>query len=188
MNPAPNHRVGTFVNPHPNPPAPKLTVQTSRVNAIPVTQTGRGIQCFDCKQWGHHRANCRNKVPQRGRPHTTLPSQEKAFANRQGNPSPRKNPEPNQPVNINYVDISEEAEEQAEVYATLDPSGMDHQYTILKVEGDYEGKPLTFLIDSSSLHSFISPNLAKQLNIEPRPTGDELRSNFRCGRLSIPRS
>lgn len=176
LNTAPEHRTRTFVTaPCPNSLAPKPPVQPAKVNAIPTAQTGRGMQCFDCLQWGHHRADCPNKVQQRGRPRATLPSQEKAFANWQGSPSPRKTPRPNQSVNVNYVDVSKEAAEQAKVYAALDPSGRNCQYTILEVEGDYEGKPLTFLVNSSSSHSFISPNLAKRLNVEPRPIGKKLR-------------
>ena len=166
MNSVPDRRTRTFVAPRPNPPVPKPPVQPARVNAVPVTQNGRGIKCYDCQQWGHHRSNCPNKNFQRGRPRAALPSQEKEFAKTQGIPSPRKNTRPNQQANENYVDVSEEAEEQAEVYAALNPNSRDHQYTVLEFKGDYEGKPLTFLINSGSLHSFISPNLTKQTNVD----------------------
>ena len=63
LNTTPDRRTKTFVAPRPNPPAPKPPIQPTKVNAIPLTQTGRRIQCYDCQQWGHHRANCRNKVP-----------------------------------------------------------------------------------------------------------------------------
>ena len=144
MNPAPDHRTGTFVAPRPNPPAPKLPVQPSRVNAIPVTQTGRGIQCFNCKQWGHRRTDCPSKGPRRGRPRNTLPPRERAFTDQHENPNPRENLGPAQPTMINYVSISDEAEEQAEVYATQGLSKRNRQYPILEDQEDYEGKPLTF--------------------------------------------
>ena len=67
------------------------------------------------------------------------------------------------------------AKEQAQIYATLDPSGQNCQYTILEAQGDYEGKSLTFLIDSRSSHSFISPNTIKRLRVEAHPTGKKLR-------------
>ena len=67
------------------------------------------------------------------------------------------------PVKINYVNLGDEAEEQAQIYAALDPSGRNRQFSILEVQGDHKGKPLTFLIDSGSSHSFISPGIAKRL-------------------------
>ena len=114
MNTTPDRRTGTFVNRHPNQTAPKPPIQPAKVNAIPVTQNGRGLQCFDCKKWGHRRGECPNKGPRRGSS-TTLPPQERKFANQRGNPSPRENQGPAKPVKINYVSVSDEAEEHAEV-------------------------------------------------------------------------
>ena len=57
----------------------------------------------------------------------------------------------------------------------------NRQYSILEAQGDYEGKPLTFLIDSGSLHSFISPNTAKRLRIEAQPTERKLRASLANG-------
>ena len=54
-----------------------------------------------------------------------------------------------------------EEEEQAQIYATLNLSGRNHQYIVIEAQGDYEGKSLTFLIDSSSSHSFISQEQQK---------------------------
>ena len=71
-----------------------------------------------------------------------------------------------------------EAEEQAQICAALDPSGRNHQYSILEVQGDYEGKPLIFLIDSRSSHSFISPKIAKRLGVNPQPTGRMLKASL----------
>ena len=74
-----------------------------------------------------------------------------------------------------------EGEEQAQIYAALDPSGRNRQYTVLEAQGEYEGKPLTFLIDSGSSHSFISPSTAKRLRIEALPTGKKLRASLANG-------
>ena len=64
-------------------------------------------------------------------------------------------------MKINHIKLGEAAEEQAQIYAALDLSGRNQQFSILETQGDYEGKPLTFLIDSGSSHSFISPGTAK---------------------------
>ena len=67
-------------------------------------------------------------------------------------------------------------EEQAQIYVALDPSGCNHQYTMLEAQGEYEGKSLTFLIDAKSSHSFMSPSTAKRLRVEAQPTGKKLRA------------
>ena len=103
------------------------------------------------------------------------------FANHNRDPPPRGNPGTAQPAKVNFVRVSDQAEERAEVYAALDPSGRNCQYSILEVQGIYEGKPLTCLVDSGSSHSFISPNLAKRLNVEPRPVGKKLRATLANG-------
>ena len=72
-------------------------------------------------------------------------------------------------------------EEQAQIYAALDPSGRNRQYSILEAQGDYEGKSLTFLIDSGSSHSFILPSTATQLQVESRPTRRKLRASLANG-------
>ena len=51
----------------------------------------------------------------------------------------------------------------------------------MEAQGDYEGKPLTFLIDSKSLHSFISPSIAKRLQVEAHPTGHKLQVSLANG-------
>ena len=81
-------------------------------------------------------------------------------------------------VKINYISVKIEGEEQAQIYVALDPSGCNHQYTVLEAQGDYEGKSLTFLIDSRSSHSFISPRTAKRLRVEAHPTGKKLRASL----------
>ena len=45
----------------------------------------------------------------------------------------------------------------------------------METQGEYEGKPLSFLIDFGSSHSFISLATVKRLQLEPLPTGRKLR-------------
>ncbi|MCO5550692.1 hypothetical protein L7F22_004182 [Adiantum nelumboides] len=83
----------------------------------------------------------------------------------------------------NYLTIIDEVTEQAHVYAALDPSGRNQQYSILEAQGDYQGKSLTFLIDSGSSHSFISPSTVKHLHLEPRSTGKKLQVSLASGSI-----
>ena len=85
--------------------------------------------------------------------------------------SREKTPAQPKNVKINYTSVKTKGEEQAQIYAALDPSGCNRQYTILEAQGDYEGKSLAFLIDSKSSHSFISPSTEKRLRVETQPTG-----------------
>ena len=99
------------------------------------------------------------------------------------NPNPanqRINPPPTKST-ANYVTITEEMEEQAHVYAALDPSGRNRQFSILEAQGDYEGKPISFLIDSGSSHSFISPATVKRLQLETQAIGKKLRVSLASG-------
>ena len=162
------------------PAAPKPFVQQTRVNALPITQSGKHVQCFECRQFGHKKAECPNK-DKKNVPRPALPPQKQAFQNRNRNQPRGPAPAQLKAVKVNYVSVKEEAEEQAQIYAALDPSGYNRQYSILEAQGDYEGKPLTFLIDSGSSHSFISPSTAKRLKIEPQPTGKKLRASLANG-------
>ena len=74
-----------------------------------------------------------------------------------------------------------EGEEQAQIYDALDPSGRNRQFTVLKIEGEYEGNSLTFLIDSCRSHLFISPSIAKRLGLKAQPTGKKLRASLANG-------
>ncbi|MCO5566312.1 hypothetical protein L7F22_019989 [Adiantum nelumboides] len=133
-------------------PVNRPEVQPVCVNALPITQGGRPIHCFDCGQEGHKRINC---------------------------------PQPRIPVKTvaNHVTITDEVTEQAHVYAALDPSGKNRQYSILEAQGDYQGKSLTFLIDSGSSHSFISPSTVEHLHLEPLPTGRKLQVSLASGSI-----
>lgn len=180
--------------------------QPVRVNALPVTQGGRPIQCYECQEWGHRRADCprrrgnpnqnqgfqrQNQGPQRQNqgPHRLnqgtqrTPPTNRNQAGNLRNSGP-VNQRPNQPpirTNVNHVTITDEVEEHAQIYAALDPSGKNKQFSILEAQGDYQGKPLTFLIDSGSSHSFISPTTVKRLELEPQPTGKNLRVSLASG-------
>ena len=74
-----------------------------------------------------------------------------------------------------------EGEEQVQIYAVLDPSGRNRQFTVLEVEGEYEGNSLTFLIDSGSSCSFISLSTPKRLGLTTQPTGKKLRASLANG-------
>lgn len=140
-------------------PAP----QSIQVNALPITQSGRPIQCFRCQEWGHKRAECPN-----GQkfvfPNQPLPLQNKLAAStgqgrsfkspgtRSGNQSQAKPPptnpnpriglqkDPPRNTTVNFVFVKEEVEEQAQIYAALDPSGHNRQFSILEAQGGYEGR------------------------------------------------
>ncbi|MCO5603373.1 hypothetical protein L7F22_057523 [Adiantum nelumboides] len=118
------------------PPAPMKPVQ---VKALPVTQSGKSIQCFECKEWGHKKYNCpKAKAPTR----PPLPPQHKTFLNRNSGKQNRQVPagNPRKATTVNYVSVKDEMEEQAQIYTALDPSGYNRQFSILEVQGDYEGR------------------------------------------------
>ena len=69
-------------------------------------------------------------------------------------------------MKINYISVKTEDEEQAQIYAALDPSGRNRQFTVLEANGEYKGNSLSFLIDSGSSHSFISPSTATRLGLK----------------------
>ncbi len=97
---------------------PPVSVNNVQAKALPVTQSGKHVQCFECKEWGHKKVRCPNKrIPFR----SPLTPQRKAFLNqnqggqnRQGNGKPLKN------STVNHVTITEEVEEQAHIYVALD--------------------------------------------------------------------
>ncbi|MCO5569456.1 hypothetical protein L7F22_023168 [Adiantum nelumboides] len=83
----------------------------------------------------------------------------------------------------NFVTITDEVTEQLHVYTTLDPSARNRHYSILEAQGNYHDKSLTFLIDSGSSHSFISPSTVKHLHLEPRSMGKKLQVSLASGSI-----
>ncbi|MCO5576113.1 hypothetical protein L7F22_029920 [Adiantum nelumboides] len=58
---------------------PPASVKPVQVKALTITQSGKSIQCFECKEWGHKKYNCpKEKAPTR----PPLPPQHKTFLNR----------------------------------------------------------------------------------------------------------
>ena len=171
----------TFEQAKPPSPRPPILVKPMQVKALPVTQSGRSIQCYECKEWGHKRVDCpKAKLKAPTRP--PLPPQRKAFLTRnQGVQNRQTLGQPPKATTVNYVSVKEEMEEQAQVYAALDPSGYNRQFSILEVQGDYEGKTLSFLVESGSLHSFLSPNTIKRLQLHTKSTGHKLRASLANG-------
>ncbi len=162
---------GQVRNLNPRPPVPV------QARALPVTQSGKTIQCFGCREWGHKKIDCPNAKDSIRPP---LPLQKHAFQNRnQGRPNPR-NPTVNT-ARVNHVTISDETVEQAHIYAALDPRGYNRQYSILEVQGEHEGKIISFLVDSGSSHSFLSPSTIKRLQLPAQPTGRKLRVSLANG-------
>ena len=161
-----------------HPTVTKPNVQQVKANALPINQSGRQIQCFECQQWGHKKVDCPNKKKTFRQP---LPLQKETFQSWNKNWNKGKILEQLRNVKINYVNVKDEQEEQAQVYAALDPSGRNRQITILETQGEYKGKPLTFLIDSGSYHSFIYLAVVKSLHLKPHPTGRKLRVSLANG-------
>ena len=124
---------------------PPISVNNVQAKALPVTQIGKLVYCFECKEWGHKKASCPNKRVPFCSP---LTPQHKAFLNRnQGGQNRQGNGKPLKNSTVNHVTITEEVEEQAHIYVALDPKGYNRQFSILNVPRHYEGKALSFLID-----------------------------------------
>ncbi|MCO5567429.1 hypothetical protein L7F22_021120 [Adiantum nelumboides] len=169
-------------------PMNRSEVQPVRVNALPITQGGRPMHCFECGQEGHKRMHCPQQRQNRGFQYQNRGPQWHNLVNSNQNRNQRISNAAHQNPNkilvktiANYLMIIDEVTEQAHVYAALDPSGRNRQYSILEAQGDYQGKSLTFLIDSGSSHSFISPSTVKHLHLEPRSTGKKLQVSLASG-------
>lgn len=115
-----------------NPP----DVQPVRVNALPITQGGRQIQCFECLEWGHKRSHCPRKEQRSGfqnpnqgsrRPPPVINTANRFQGRNFRPPNPAAQcpnpPPPTKTATINHVSIADELEEHAQIYAALDPSG-----------------------------------------------------------------
>ena len=136
---------------------PLTTPHSVQVNALPITQSGRPIQCYNCQEWGHKKAEC-PKGTRSQLPRPTPVFQNKAspqfiplqrnhvqpirnsgpvrrnFAQTQQNCPPlnvttqatiQAPRNPPKATTINHVSVKEELEEQAHIYAALDPSGQN---------------------------------------------------------------
>ena len=86
-----------------------------------MNQSGKPSQCFDCHQWGHRKTECPNKLPRNPFPRANANSQRNNAQNC-NNQAKKANLVQNQNAKANHVTL-EEIEEQAEIYAALDPSG-----------------------------------------------------------------
>ena len=86
---------------------PKPFVQTTHVNALPVNQSSCQIQCFECREWGHKKANYPNKTTKKRTFHPPLSTQKEAFLNRNKNQSTGQASTQPKNVNIHYVNLKE---------------------------------------------------------------------------------
>ena len=105
-------------------PASRPTPQFVNVNVLPIMQSGRSIQCYECKEWGHRKIDCPKKadgsnekknVPPKYR---LLPPQNQGFQQRNFEAAQAKPKQVHQPMRyplkvstINHVSIKEEIEE-----------------------------------------------------------------------------
>ena len=89
----------------------QTTAQQVKVNALLVNQSGKQIQCSDCRQWGHRRADCPNKRVKRQETRTPLPTQREAFASRNRNQSKGETSAQPKNVQVNHINVKEELEE-----------------------------------------------------------------------------
>ena len=110
----------------------KPVVQQVKANALPINQSGGQIQCFEIHQWGHKKDDFPNKASKKNTFCPPLPLQKEAFQNWNKNQNKGKIFKQPRNVKINYVSIKDEQEEQAQIYAALDPSGRNQQFTILE--------------------------------------------------------
>ena len=117
---------------------PRPFVQPVRVNALPINQSGRQIQCHKCYEWGHKKADCPSNTPGQANPRLVLPSQREAYQNCNNGQPKKQNYSQSQKVTINFVSIRDEINEQAQIYAALDPSRYNCQSSILEAQGIYE--------------------------------------------------
>ena len=68
----------------------KQNVQQAKASALPVNQSGQQIQCFECQQWEHKKADYPNKANKTKISRPLLPPQKEAFHNQNKNPNKGK--------------------------------------------------------------------------------------------------
>ena len=103
----------------------KPFVQNTQVNTLPVNQSGRQIQCFECGERDHKKANYPNKIAKKRTFQPPFQTQKEAFINGNKNQSTRQaSTQPNN-IKVNYVSLEEEQDEQA-------------RYSIIKEPWNYE--------------------------------------------------
>ena len=114
-------------------------VQTTQVNALPVNQSGRQMQCFECRGWGHKKANCPNKTAKERTFRPPLPTQREAFLNRNKNQSTGQASTQPTNVKVNYASLKEEQDEQAKYSIIEEPWNYEEGITE-GIEVDLEEK------------------------------------------------
>ena len=106
---------------------------------MPINQSGRQIQCFECRGWGHKKASCPNKTAKKKTFQPPLPTQRKAFLNRNKNQSTRQASTQPTNVKVNYVSLKEEQDEQAKYSIIEEPWNYEEGITE-GIEADLEEK------------------------------------------------
>ena len=101
----------------------KPNVQQVKANALPVNQSGWQIQCFECQEWAHKKADGPNKANKKKTFCLPLSTQKEDFLNLTKNQNKGKILKQIKNVTINYVNVKDEQEQQAQVYTALDLSG-----------------------------------------------------------------
>ena len=86
---------------------------------LPINQSNGQLQCFECRGWGHKKASCPNKIAKKKTFQPPLPTQREAFLNRNKNQSTGQASTHPKNVNIHYVNLKEEHEDQA-TYSILE--------------------------------------------------------------------
>jgi hypothetical protein len=64
--------------------------------------------------------------------------------------------------NIQNVEIVEDmGGRMSRIYADLDKKKVEYQSPVIKVEGKIDNHPITILIDSGAIHSYINSNIVE---------------------------
>ena len=115
-------------------------VQTTQINALPINQSGRQIQCFERGGWGHKKPRYPNKTAQKRTLHRPpLLAQREAFLNRNKNQSIGQASTQPTNVKVNYVSLEDEQDEQAKYFIIEEPWNYEEGITE-GIEVDLEEK------------------------------------------------